>query len=256
MRRFELDGQIEQLGDGSERFGPEDSPFLLRGGEEVRKEATRYHQSHDRESRQRDEQSNEPLTRDIDEWRERAGDLDFPHVDTIPHDELAERAERAVEIVASVGLVSSVDRAADLPEQVFGWYLPGVDRVKLADTEAPFLACRRGPVLAHEVGHAVYDSLQPEDRTQQGVDVFHEPPQSRGARRLAERLEGPYDPPEADVEGLRNERRESEQFACVFESMCIEPEAALRIAPEAVSRVDKLLGHENLSPRLRTIVEV
>jgi hypothetical protein len=253
MRRFELDDRVEHLEDGFERYGSEDSPFLLRGAAELRSEAANHHRNRDREERQRDEQSNEPVTRDIDEWRVRVDELDFPHVDTVPHGTLEERAENALTLVDAIGVVSSVDETADLREAVFGLYLPGVDRIELEIDDPPFLACRRGPVLAHEVGHAVYASLQPDDRTESGVDVFREAAVSRGARRLAERLHGPYEPPASEVEGLRGERREAEQFACVFESMCIEPEAATRIAPETVSRVDRLLGE--LNPRVRTIVE-
>ena len=253
MRRFELDDRVERLKDGFERYGSEDSPFLLRGAAELQRQATSFHQSRDPSRRQRDEQSNEPLTRELDEWQERVDELDFPHVDTVPHETLEARAEDTLTIADDLGVVSTVAEDADLREGVFGLYLSGVDRIELEIDEPPFLACRRGPVLAHEIGHAVYDSLQPDDRTEAGVDVFGEPSVSRGARRLTERLEGPYDPPAPDADGLRSERRESEQFACVFESMCVEPEAATRIAPETVSRVDRLLGH--LSPRLRTVVE-
>jgi len=83
MRRFELDDRVEHLEDGFERYGSEDSPFLLRGAAELRSEAANHHRNRDREERQRDEQSNEPVTRDIDEWRVRVDELDFPHVDTV-----------------------------------------------------------------------------------------------------------------------------------------------------------------------------
>lgn len=250
-----IEDRIEKLSDGFERYGEKDTPFLLRGGGEKRAKAEKIHQDRDSHSRRDDEKRNQPVTRDLKKWEENVNTFDFPHVDTIPHEKLEERAEKAFAAAQDAGLVKTIDSNADIEENgKFGRYLSGVKEIELDIEDPPLLACRRGPVLAHEVGHAVYDKLKPDSGIEPGKKIFKTNKERNEAKKIAQRLAGPFHSP--DVSGLRDTKKtEAELFACVFASLCLEGEAAIREGPNAVSRVERLLSCDSLGVRFRTLLE-
>ena len=255
MYRFnqKIENNLVELDDGFQRYGNKDSPFLLRGGKEKRKEASRFHQERDENERKYDERKHQPITRDLAEWKTDADELDFPHVDTIPHRTLKQRAEEAAELCEATGLVQRIEQDSEISkETVYGQYHSGVNKILLDIADPPFLACRYGPVLAHEVGHAIYDELQPGSGIHPKVDVFDTDEERQEAEKLKRRLNGPSE--SYHTEGLSN-TSEAELFAYVFESICIEPEAAFREAQNAAARVDQLLSLEEFDVRLRTLFD-
>lgn len=251
-----IEDHITQLEDGFERYGDEDTPFLLRGGDEKRAEAEKIHRERDRSVRQADERTNEPVTRDLEEWEDNVDKLDFPHIDTIPHDILEGRADNAAGVALNTGLVEDINNDVDFcDDTVFGRYLPGINRIKLDIENPSFLACRRGPVLAHEVGHAVYDRLQPDSGIESGIEVFETTNQQQEAEDIARRLHGPFK--QVDTDGLQDRSEsEAELFAYVFASLCIEADAAIREAPNAVSRVERLLARDEFDARFRMLLDL
>lgn len=101
-------------------------------------------------------------------------------------------------------------------------------------------------VLAHETGHAFHVGVRRLNRKagfdEEFEEVFETEEQQEHAIELSERLRGPI--PDSPS-GFRDYRLgESELFADVFASLIIEPEAARRVGPEAVGRVEGLLGSE------------
>jgi hypothetical protein len=86
------ENRVHELADGFERLGSQDTPFTLRKGEDKRQRAQQLHSERETSIRERDEESNEPITRTLQEWRADMMGRDFPFVDTIP---LAEQRSRA-----------------------------------------------------------------------------------------------------------------------------------------------------------------
>ncbi|WP_152420312.1 hypothetical protein [Halococcus thailandensis] len=103
-----MNSQVETLADGFERLGPDDTPFTLRGGEEKRDRAATIHHQRDTNERTDDEQSNEPVSRDVSEWKQNLRTLDFPFIDTIPCETYLDRAWQAAAAVQEHGLIEEV----------------------------------------------------------------------------------------------------------------------------------------------------
>ena len=111
-----IDDRIQELEDEFVRLGDEDTPFALQGGRESVEESQQFHNERDERERERDEESNEPVTRTVSKWRADMMGLGFLFVDTIPLNEQRGRANQV----------------------------------------------QSGVVLAHEVGHAFYDTWSPD----------------------------------------------------------------------------------------------
>lgn len=235
---------IEELPDGFERFGPKDSPFLLRSGGQLREEASVIHSGRDTEDQRDDERSNEEITRNLDLWAENLWAYDVPFTDTIPLEELLNRAEVAADSGMSRGYVSEIEFDSDIDG--FGLYKAGNNEIHVSAEDSGFLGTSEAVILAHETGHAFHVGVKRLNR-KPGFDeefevVFETDVQREHAIELSERLRGPIpDSPN----GYRSYRlRETGLFADVFASLMIEPDAARRVGPEAVGRVEGLLGSE------------
>lgn len=236
---------LEELDDGFERLGPEDTPFTLREGAKPREQAERIHRKREPDDRREDELSNEEVTRDIGTWADELRRLDFPFVDTVPSEELTARAWTVATEGRNLGFVSTVEVDADIgASRVKGRFYPGSRRVEVDADEAGFLGYSRGPTLAHEVGHAFHVGASRANEKagfETGAEeVFETTEQRRDAIALSERLRGPIPESPSDVRSYRLE--DEELFADVFASMAVEPEAARRCGPEAVGHVEGLLG--------------
>lgn len=236
---------VEELDDGFERLGPEDTPFTLRRGFERRRRAEAIHEERDRDDQRADESSNETITRNLETWERDLWTFDFPFVDTVPSEELAARAQAVAEAGRDLGFVDLLDTDAEIEaSDVNGYFKPGSRVIAVDADDDDFLGYRTGPVLAHEVGHAFHvgvnrlnskGGFEAETET-----VFETTEQRHDAIALSERLRGPI--PESPS-GVRSYRlREAELFADVFATMVVEPEAARRCGPEAVQRVTDLVG--------------
>lgn len=145
--------RIQELDDGFVRLGDDDTPFTLREGGEPLQQARQLHSERGDSERDRDEESNEPVTRALSEWRAKMTELDFPFVDTIPLDEQRRRANRVAALATEEGIVDRVDRdVAFDDEAVRGRYWRGIDLIEIGTDSDDFPGFQTGVVLAHEVG--------------------------------------------------------------------------------------------------------
>lgn len=232
---------------GFERLGSKTSPFTIRAGEEMKEEAEEIHTSRPQKAQKQDESSNEPIELDLEDWEADIDVLDFPETDTIPHEELLNRAEAAEEAARDSLFVNTIVRDADFDEPgKLGHFLPPSGKIELDTRSDSFPACWTAPVLAHELGHAFHIGVSKRDETPgfvSGTDsVFETEDQQQDAIAISERMRGNI--PDND-EAARNYRLEEEElFADVFASFIIEPSAARRVGPQAVAQVESYLsGH-------------
>lgn len=243
-----MEERIRELDDGFERLGDQDTPFTLRNGGETLDRAQQLHNEREAPERERDEESNEPITRTVSEWRENMIELDFPFVDTIPLEEQRNRAEQVAELAVAEGVVNRIEREVGFRDDtVRGKYWRGVGLIELGTDPDDFPGFQAGVVLSHELGHAFYDIWSPDSGIEEQDRLFRTTAQVEQARALSERLHGPMVEPDGPFVDYRWGSDE-ELAAAVFASRIIEPMAAQRIAPDAVSRLEDVFG--GLSERL------
>lgn len=231
--------------DGFERLGSKTSPFTIRAGEEMKEEAEEIHSSRPQEEQEEDESSNEPIELDLGDWEDDIDALDFPETDTIPHEELLNRAEAAEEAANGNLFVNTIVRDADFDERgKLGHFLPPSRKIELDTLSDSFPACRTASVLAHELGHAFHIGVSRKNETPgfvSGTDsVFKTEDQRQDAIAISERMRGNI--PDNDEEARDYRLEEEELVADVFASFIIEPQAARRVGPQAVARVESYLS--------------
>ena len=187
-----IDDRIQELEDGFVRLGDEDTPFTLRGGGEPVEEAQQLHDERDERKRDRDEESNEPVTRTVSTWRADMMGLDFPFVDTIPLEEQRSRANQVAELATDENIVDRIDRdVAFRSDTVRGKYWRGVGLIEIGTNSDDFPGFQSGVVLAHEVGHAFYDAWSPNSGIEEHPRLFRTTDETEQAVALSERLHGP-----------------------------------------------------------------
>lgn len=231
--------RIEQLTDGFERLGDTDTPYTLRSGEEKRNQAMDIHEQ--RADAHLDEQSNEPVTRDLTEWETNIWEYDFPGVDTIPHEILSKRTERIVTVASGYGYVTKITHGVGFDDnRIRGRFWHGVKEIEIRADESDFLGYRKGPTLAHELGHAFYYGMTPDvEYHESPPPIFETNEQRTEAYALSTRLHGQIIGPE--TQGISNYRDNDEELVAeVFACRVIEPQAAQRVSPAAVNRVEEL----------------
>lgn len=234
-----IDDRIQELGDGFIRLGDDDTPFTLWEGGESLEEAQTIHDDRPESEQQRDEESNEPLTRSLSEWQEDMGKLDFPLVDTIPLSEHRIRANRVADLALREEFVDEIDREVEFrDETVRGKYWRGVQLIEVGTDSDDFPGFQRGVVLAHEVGHAFYEAWSPDSGIEEQPRLFRTDNEKEQAQKLSERLHGPMIETDGPFVDYR-EGSDEELAAAVFASRIIEPMAAQRIAPDAVRRLEE-----------------
>ena len=243
-----IDDRIQELEDGFVRLGDEDTPFTLREGGESLKKAQRLHCEREEAQRERDEESNEPVTRSVSQWRADMVGLDFPFVDTIPLEEQRSRANQVAELATDEDVVDRIDRdVAFQNETVRGKYWRGVELIEVGADSDDFPGFQTGVVLAHEVGHAFYDAWSPDSGIEEYPRLFRTTDEKEQAQTLSERLHGPMIQTDGPFVDYR-EGSDEELAAAVFASRIVEPMAAQRIAPDAVRRLEEAFG--DLSDKL------
>ena len=229
-------GQVWSIDHGFERLGKMPSPFTLLGGDK-RPEAEEIHSERPKSEQQADEDSNEPVTTELGEWEGDLEGLDYPGVDTVPHEKLLNRAQEVLASAEGLGFVNTVEMPADIYNPKCKGEFKKVPKKIRVDTESDdFLGYRQGPVLAHETGHAFdvgvgnHGELAGYDERER--EVFDTQEALQQARKISERLRGTIPSGIGDYTSYREDREEL--FADVFASIVIEPEAAVREGPEAV----------------------
>jgi hypothetical protein len=204
--------------------------------------ARQLHSERDESERERDEESNEPLTRTLGEWREDMMGLDFPFVDTIPLDEQRRRADRVAELATTETVVERIDREVEFQDEtVRGKYWRGIQLIEIGTDSNDFPGFQTGVVLAHEIGHAFYDAWSPDSGIEEQPRLFRTADEKEQARVISERLHGPMIETDGPFVDYRKGSDE-ELAAAVFASRIIEPMAAQRIAPDAVRRLEDVFG--------------
>lgn len=237
-----IDERIQQLDDGFERLGDQDTPFTLRKGGESLERAKQLHSDREPSERRRDEGSNEPVTRALSEWRTDMMGLDFPFVDTIPIAEQRKRANRVAKIALEEDFIDRLDRDVDFrDETVRGKHWRGVGLIEIGTNPEDFPGFREGIVLAHEPGHAFYEAWSPDSGIEEQPQLFQSEAQQTQTRIISERLHGPFIETEGPFVDYR-QGSDEELAAAVFASRIIEPMAAQRIAPDAVRRLEEAFG--------------
>ncbi|GAA0451389.1 hypothetical protein GCM10008985_03770 [Halococcus dombrowskii] len=235
----DMNSQVETLTDGFERLGPDDTPFTLRGGEEKRDQAATIHHQRDTNERTKDEQSNEPVSRGVSEWKQNLRTLDFPFIDTISCETYLDRAWQAAAAVQEHGLIEEVHCNVCFEDpNLHGKFWPGIAEIELAPERDYFPGYAPGPTLAHEVSHSVYAAWTPDAGFEQGQQAFRTRSQQEQAESLSLRLYGPFH--EATGPFVDYRLGDEELFAAAFTSRIIEPMAARRNAPQAVNRVEEI----------------
>jgi hypothetical protein len=238
----QLDERIQELEDGFVRLGNEDTPFTLREGGESLEQAQNLHSNRKPSEQKRDEESNEPVTRRLDEWRENILELDFPFVDTIPLDEQRQRANQVAGVATDESVVERIVRDVTFQDDtVRGKYWRGVQLIEIGTDPDDFPGFQAGVVLAHELGHAFYDSWSPASGIEEQRRLFQTPAEKEQARALSERLHGPLIETDGPFVDYR-EGSDEELAAAVFASRIVEPMAAQRIAPDAVRPLEEVFG--------------
>lgn len=236
------DDRIQELDDGFVRLGNTDTPFTLREGGESLAQARQLHREREASERERDEESNEPVTRTLSEWQENMMELDFPFVDTIPIDEQRRRANHVADLAIDEIVVDRIARdVAFEDETVCGKYWRGIQLIEIGTDPDDFPGFQAGVVLAHELGHAFYDAWTPESGIEEQPRLFRSTHEKEQARRLSVRLHGPMVETDGPFVDYRKGSDE-ELAAAVFASRIIEPMAAQRIAPDAVRRLEDIFG--------------
>lgn len=146
-----------------------DSPFTTRITGTQRQAVERVHNNRSEAAQEADESFNAPTTTDARKWAEAPNKFDYPGVDTVSDSVQRDRAEDLTEFAQSSGIVEDVNVESDISVSSDGVGNPmgrastdefGTsstvqvrDDVERGDVDDPRFDF--GPVLAHEVGHAV-----------------------------------------------------------------------------------------------------
>lgn len=124
--------------------------FTLREGGESLEQAQQLHCEREEAERERDEESNEPVTRSVSEWRADMVGLDFPFIDTVPLDEQRHRANQAADLAIAENFVERIDRdVAFQNETVRGKYWRGVELISVRRLVQSHLRCSEEDFYDH-----------------------------------------------------------------------------------------------------------
>lgn len=194
----DIESTLEEHRGGEEgwrnRFNVKDddeiTPFTTAGSFTVSDVAGARHKLRSRRARTADESFNAPIAPDYATWRANPNRYDLPGVDTIPDERLASRAEGYLSEAKEAGLVESFSPGAiDADESQRGGWAGPVRHILSKSVEAlesePMPHFRYGPVLAHEVGHAVdYGAAEDQPATGGGPDETYYSEVAAVERRL------------------------------------------------------------------------
>jgi len=235
-----------------------DSPFTTRITGTERQAVERVHENRSEAAQEADESFNAPTTVDAGKWAESPSRFDYPGVDTVSDPVQRDRAEDLTEFARSSGVVEDVKVESDLSVSSDGVGTPmgrastdefGTsstvqlrDDVEEGDVDDPRFDF--GPVLAHEVGHAIDFGS--------GL-TFSEALEKKSNQELREEavevsktLRGPFEDATDDRIDYRSGQGEGsrELVADFVASRTLQPRATERIAPELTEEFDKEFSNE------------
>lgn len=200
--------------------------------------------SHD--ERRSDRSYNAPITLDVDVWKRNDDRLDYPGVDTVPKSRRLKRTENKVETAFRKGGLSRV-KTKEADSDRFGYHRASSNEISV-DTG---IASDPEGTLAHELGHAVDNTISDDDTTGYAAEnsgIFDDEETREQAKKLAERRRGrPIERIEESYES-KDYPFDRELFADVYAEATEEPRAAKREAPKAVRKVEELTGGSGFLP--------
>lgn len=241
-------GLIEELDDGFERLGAVESPFTLRVPPDdpaptKLQKARQLHADRPRDDRRQDELRSDPITRDLDLWKDNMNDYDFPGVNTLSPTIQQKRAEAAADIAQSLFHLSSIERNVQFDDpKVRGRYWTNPPKIELQTSDTDFPGWRYPGALAHEVGHNADNQVKYWRRFysegEVGTDsLFENQTQITQARTISECIRGEITEP--DIPGAKNYREiKSEKVADAFAALILEPDRTRHHAPDIATRLE------------------
>lgn len=224
------------------------------------------HAERSRHAQTADESFNARIAPDYATWRENPDRYDIPGVDTIPPGRMIDRAEAALGVAMESGAVENFEEGyiagGSSTKGRFSSAYRNITTQEREELDDEYPMFQFGPVLAHEVGHAIDrkaltdrleadpGDLDPEDiRMLNRADAmttkfyseayFADKPELREQiEGLTRRARGAYAEGSlaADWDEYRAELKE--QTADALASFIIEPRAARREAPDAVAALE------------------
>lgn len=204
--------------------------------------ADQIHEDRSEVEQETDEAFNAPITTDFEKWKESPNRYDYPGVDTVPAGKAEERAERKLSKAKEEGIVTDVNRGASFEGGVRGrasWGEDGTEVMvsgKVEEGDEPDPRFKKGPVLSHEVGHAVDHAADFGFR-----DLVKENDELREeAISVSEQMRGTFETASDERKQYRAEDPDTgskELFADFFASATVQPRATKRQAPKLTEAV-------------------
>jgi len=232
-----------------------ESPFTTVIEGKDREAVERVHESFSEATQGLDESFNAPTTVDVGKWAENPDRLDYPGVDTIPKEEQRRRGEALADFATEEGIVANISFPSVIDSLAGVGKTMGIAterrgdrgsdvavRESVRDEEEPDPRFAFGPVLAHEVGHAIdFGSGRRINRILHGNQELREE-----ATEVSRTVRGPFeDASEARInyraEGVTGRQELAADFVM---SRTIQPRATERIAPELTEEFDEEFKEE------------
>jgi hypothetical protein len=229
-----------------------DSPFTTRITGTQRQAVERVHNNRSKKAQRADESFNAPTTVDAEKWAKSPNEFDYPGVDTVSDSNQRNRAQRLTQFAQSSGVVEDVSVESDLSVSSDGVGNPmgrastdefGTsstvqvrDDVDSGDVDDPRFDF--GPVLAHEVGHAIdfgsgltFSEALEEDSNKELREQ---------AVTVSKTVRGPFEDASDDRIDYRSGEGEGskELVADFVAARTLQPRATERIAPELTEEFD------------------
>lgn len=230
-----------------------DSPFTTRITGTQRQAVERVHNNRSEAAQEADESFNAPTTVDARKWAESPNEFDYPGVDTVSDSVQRDRAQDLTEFAQSSGIVedvnveSEISVSSDGVDNIMGRAstdefgtsstVQVLDDVESGDVDDPRFDF--GPVLAHEVGHAVdFGSglTFSEALEKDGNEELREE-----AVEVSKTVRGPFENASDDRIDYRSGDGEGsrELVADFVAARTLQPRATERIAPDLTDEFDE-----------------
>jgi len=235
-----------------------ESPFTTKVSGVQRDAVERVHDNRSPAAQRADEAFNAPTTTDTSKWASAPNEFDYPGVDTVSDRNQRRRAEELTEFAESKGVVDEVSVEDDITLDSEGVGNPmGLastdefgtsssvqlrDDVKAGDVDDPRFDF--GPVLSHEVGHAI------DFGAGLTFSEFLEKDENGDLREQAETvsktMRGEFEDASDDRIDYRSGKGEGsrELVADFVASRTLQPRATERIAPELTEEFDQEFEQE------------
>lgn len=234
------------------RYGyrSDSSPLLYHSGRSVRDKVEKLDKKRPEKERKLDRNGNEKIVETVEKWKGKEKTFDFPFVDTIPLEKYLKRSLTVLEEAKKEGIVEDF-KYLNLNSN--GNSYNKSICVHETDELDNFVCTRSCQVIAHEVGHLIYNWHIPDDvGTNANFEkpfIFDSDVVMKNAQKISERMRGRI-PDGTKLRGGNSFVRgevykhaayrllEEELFADCYASRTLEPEYISRKYPEVKSIVD------------------